>query len=107
MTQKHQGERTDITSGKSCQKLQAAERLSAELGVSPRTIRNDAKFAAAVDTLAPFVPDIAQRTMAGDAPMLGADIGGRCCCHLAQTQQKARRCVRRASCKGNKLTNYL
>ncbi len=63
--QKRQGKRTDLTSGKSCQKLnstptsgkndeklETAERLAAEYKVGSRTIRNDAQYAKAVDTLA-------------------------------------------------------
>jgi len=65
--QKRQGERTDLTSGSSCPKLQTAERLATELGVSPRTIKNDGAFAAAVDTLAQADPDILPRVMAGEA----------------------------------------
>jgi hypothetical protein len=48
---KSQGERSDLTSGKNCQKLPTAVRLAKECGVSERTIRNDAKFAEAVDKL--------------------------------------------------------
>ncbi len=45
-----------------------AERLSAELGVSAPTIKRDGKFAEAVDTLRPVLPDIDNRIMAGDIP---------------------------------------
>lgn len=45
-----------------------AERLAGELGVSERTIRNDGAFARAVEDLEPYVPDIAERVMAGDVP---------------------------------------
>jgi len=48
LEQKAQGERTDLTSGNSCPKLQAAERVASETGVSPRTIKNDAAFATAL-----------------------------------------------------------
>jgi hypothetical protein len=41
---KKQGERTDITSGKSCQKSTTAERLAKEHGVSEKTVRNAGKF---------------------------------------------------------------
>ena len=42
--------------------------LAAEFGVSPRTIARDGAFAAAIDTLAPHIPDLPQRVMAGDIP---------------------------------------
>ncbi len=45
-----------------------AERLAGELGVSAPTIKRDGQFAAAVETIAPFVPDIAPRVMMGDIP---------------------------------------
>ncbi len=50
--QKRQGKRTDLTSGKSCTKLETAERLAKEYKVGSRTIKNDAQYASAVDTLA-------------------------------------------------------
>ncbi len=46
----------------------AADRLSAELGVSAPTIKRDGAFAQAVDTLAPYAPDLPKRVMAGDVP---------------------------------------
>lgn len=52
--EKRQGERTDLTSGKSYQKSQD---LADEFKVSERTIRNDATFAAAVDTLTETLGD--------------------------------------------------
>lgn len=48
---KKQGERTDITSGKSCQKSTTAERLAKEHGVTEKTVRNAGKFQAAAATL--------------------------------------------------------
>ncbi len=53
--------------GKSCPSA-TAERLAEQLGVSERTIRNDGAFAEAVETLKPYVPDIAERAMTGDIP---------------------------------------
>lgn len=63
---KQQGERTDLTSYQSDTKLQTADRLAAEFGVSAPTIKRDGTFAAAVDTLSPFVPELPARVMAGD-----------------------------------------
>ncbi len=49
---KRQGERTDLTSGNSCHKLETtADILAEQHGVSPRTIRNDGQYAAAVKKL--------------------------------------------------------
>jgi phage N-6-adenine-methyltransferase len=45
-----------------------AERLSTELGVSAPTIKRDGKFAEAVDTLRPFVPDIDHNVLSGNIP---------------------------------------
>lgn len=45
-----------------------AERLAADLGVSAPTIKRDGAFAQAVEALEPYVPDIAERVMAGDIP---------------------------------------
>jgi hypothetical protein len=43
-----------------------AERLASDLGVSAPTIKRDGKFAEAVATLAPLIPDIPQRAMSGE-----------------------------------------
>lgn len=48
---KKQGERTDITSGKSCQKSTTAERLAKEHGVTEKTVRNAGKFQSAAAKL--------------------------------------------------------
>lgn len=69
---KRQGERTDLTSPQSEEKLQTAERLAVQHGVSRATIERDGQFAAAVDTLKPHVPDIEQRVMSGDVPSKAA-----------------------------------
>jgi hypothetical protein len=46
---KKQGKRSDLTSGKSCTKSDTAEKIAKDSGVSPRTVKNDAKFAEAAD----------------------------------------------------------
>jgi len=46
---------------------QSANRLAAEAGVSPATIKRAGRFAEAVDILEPFVPGITQQAMAGQA----------------------------------------
>lgn len=48
---KKQGERTDITSGKSCQKSTTAERIAKEHGVAEKTVRNAGEFQAAAAKL--------------------------------------------------------
>jgi len=46
--------------------------LGEEHGVSHRTIERDGRFADAVETLKPHVPDIEQRVLAGDVPSKAA-----------------------------------
>jgi len=46
--------------------ISTADRLAADLGVSAPTIKRDGKFAEAVATLAPLIPDIPQRAMSGE-----------------------------------------
>lgn len=48
-TEKRPGERTDLTSGQNEPRLNAAARLAKEHGVSPATIKRDAKFAEEVE----------------------------------------------------------
>jgi hypothetical protein len=64
--QKRQGKRTDLTSGQSDQKSQnAAEQLAQQHAVSEKTIRRDAVFAKAVDTLAEVVGPEARQAVLG------------------------------------------
>jgi hypothetical protein len=50
--EKNQGNRTDLTSGTSCQKSETtAQKLATEYQVAEKTIRQDGHFAEAVDTL--------------------------------------------------------
>ena len=49
--EKHQGERTDLTSDQNDQKLQTAERIADQHHVSPATVRRAEKYAEAVDKL--------------------------------------------------------
>lgn len=65
---KRQGERTDLTSDQNDTKLQTAEVLAQEYGVSAPTIKRDGQFARAVEELKPFVPDIQERVMSGYIP---------------------------------------
>jgi hypothetical protein len=53
--QKRQGERNDLTSGQSGTKLETAAHLAQEYKVGSRTIKRDAQYAQAVDTLASVV----------------------------------------------------
>jgi len=57
---KKQGYRTDLTSGKNCQKLISSKNIASEYGVSERTIRNDATFATAVDKVAEVIGEDAK-----------------------------------------------
>jgi ParB family chromosome partitioning protein len=43
-----------------------ADRLASELGVSAPTIKRDGRFADAVDTLAPYIPDLPRAVMGGE-----------------------------------------
>jgi hypothetical protein len=67
---KRQGARTDLTLGHSGPKSRedTAERLAEQPGVGSRTIKRDGRFAAAVETLKPTIPDIEQRIMRGAVP---------------------------------------
>lgn len=55
---KRQGARTDLTSGQSGQKFDAAEFLGREHGVSARTIRRDGEYALAVEKLKAADPSL-------------------------------------------------
>jgi hypothetical protein len=48
--------------------VDTAKLLSAQLGVSAPTIKRDGAFAKAVDDIAPYMPDITDMVMKGDAP---------------------------------------
>lgn len=48
---KNQGERTDLTSDKSCQKSTTAERIAKDHGIHANTVRNAGKFQAAAEKL--------------------------------------------------------
>lgn len=52
ITEKRQGERSDLTSGQNVQKSTTAEALAVEYKVDEKTIRRDAKYAEAVDSIA-------------------------------------------------------
>jgi hypothetical protein len=84
--EKHQGERTDLTSGHNVQKLAltlpqegerpvgdqptTAKRLAAEYHVDEKTIRRDGQYADAVDTLADTLgPEVRQAVLAGDTKL--------------------------------------
>ena len=69
--QKQQGKRTDLTSGNSYQKSHTtAAQLARQHTVSEKTIRNDAAFTEAVDTvLAAVGPDARQVLLARETPV--------------------------------------
>lgn len=71
---KKQGARTDLTSAKNLQKS-TAERIAEQYGVTGTTIRNDAAFAAAVDTLAEATSaEMRQQILTGDLPVTKSDV---------------------------------
>jgi len=51
-SRKRQGARTDLTLGKNFLKLDTAEKIGKQYGVTGRTIKNDAQFSQAVDKVA-------------------------------------------------------
>ena len=53
--EKAQGQRMDLTSGQNVQKLETAEKLSAQYKVSPKTIRRDAEYAEDVNKIAALI----------------------------------------------------
>lgn len=64
-----------VTATTAARAEETAERLAAELKVSPRTIKNDGKFAAAVDTLGQTAGTEVKRTiLAGDSPLPKRDV---------------------------------
>src|SRR5262245_15479841 len=72
--EKRQGERTDLTSGHSDQKLDAADSLAREFGVSNRTIRRDGAFAAALDAITLVVPGVWKAALSRAAVQRGKDV---------------------------------
>ena len=64
---KRQGQRSDLTSGNSCQKS-TSEAIAQQTGVSEKTVRNDAAFAAAVASVADIAPELKKQVTAGSAP---------------------------------------
>lgn len=60
---------TQISEGKTCPQV-TAERLAEDYGVSPRTVKNDAAFAEAVDTIAEVAgPEAKAEILAGESPL--------------------------------------
>lgn len=54
--------------GDTANRQNVALELASLYGVSDRTIERDGQFAAAVETLKPYVPDITERVVSGDIP---------------------------------------
>src|SRR5690606_25603507 len=72
---KRQGERTDLTSGHSDQKLTTAEVVGEENKVGEATVRRAAKFAQAVDTIAANVGEEArEKILSREAPLTAKDV---------------------------------
>jgi hypothetical protein len=87
--------------GKSCHPANTEERLAAEFKVSPRTIRNDADFAGAVDTLAKNCGDEArQQILSRQTPLTRKDV-----VQLAKKEpEEQRRALTEATASGGKKT---
>jgi hypothetical protein len=75
-SQKHQGNRTDLTCAQSEQKLSAAEQLAREHNVSASTIRRDAGFAADLDVIVKNCGDQVRRDiLSGHSRLTKEEIG--------------------------------
>jgi phage N-6-adenine-methyltransferase len=75
LSEKKQGERTDITSGQNVQKSTTAEKLANEYKVDEKTIRRDAQFASALDTIDENVEeDFRAEVLAGNSDLSKQDI---------------------------------
>jgi len=74
-SRKRQGARTDLTLGKNFLKLDTAEKIGKQYGVTGRTIKNDAQFSQAVDKVAEEVGEEAKRAiLSGQANIPKKDV---------------------------------
>jgi hypothetical protein len=74
LTEKRQGERTDLTCRQNDDKLKTAHKLASEYKVAPRTIERDASFAVAVDTAAKLAgDDVRKAVLSRDAVVVKKD----------------------------------
>ncbi|WP_199789735.1 DUF5131 family protein [Sorangium cellulosum] len=72
---KHQGSRSDLTSGQSAQKSTTAQQIAARYKVDEKTIRRDGRFAAQLDALADAVgADIKDEVLTRGARVSRADV---------------------------------
>jgi hypothetical protein len=72
---KHQGARTDLTTGQSAQKSTTAKQIAAQHKVDEKTIRRDAKFAEEIDQLATVCgAEIKQEVLARNARITRKDV---------------------------------
>jgi hypothetical protein len=87
--------------GKSCHPAKTEEKLAAEFKVSPRTIRNDADFTGAVDTLAKNCGEgVRQQILSRETPLTRKDI-----MQLARKEpEEQRRALKEATANGGKKT---
>ncbi|WP_437301097.1 hypothetical protein [Sorangium sp. So ce426] len=86
---KHQGSRSDRTSGQSAQKSTTAQQLAAQYKVDEKTIRRDGRFAAQLDALADAVgADIKEEVLTRGARVSRADVA-----RLLQLDEQTRRRV--------------
>jgi hypothetical protein len=60
--------------GKSCPSGNTAEKVASECNVSPRTVKNDAKFAEAVDKIAEVAPGAKAEILSGDLKVSKKDV---------------------------------
>lgn len=63
--EKRQGERTDLTSGQNVIKLDTAERLGEQYGITGRTVKRAEKFADGIDNISKVRPELKQEILQG------------------------------------------
>jgi len=72
---KRQGARTDLTSGKNCPKLQTADVIAEQHGVSPRTVKNAASYARDLDKVTEIAGSgFKQSVLSGEGELTTSDI---------------------------------
>jgi len=85
---KKQGQRTDLTSGQNVQKL-SAQAIAEDYGVDEKTIRRDADFAKAIDTIGKQVgEDVKHQILSGELPVTKKDV-----VKLAQMPEEKRKAI--------------
>jgi N6-adenosine-specific RNA methylase IME4 len=86
---KKQGQRTDLTCGNNYHKSKTAQVIADDYGVTEKTIRNDADFAKAIDTIGKQVgEDVKHQILSGELPVTKKDV-----VKLAQMPEEKRQAI--------------